>query len=90
MDVMTITEAGDSSTISIACENKLIALERSKERRYTPEDQKIDFPNDKGFEFVADTSKQEIIWGGRSTVLGAYGGGSNVSDNATQGAGNLA
>ncbi len=40
MDVMTITEAGDSSTISIACENKLIALERSKERRYTPEDQK--------------------------------------------------
>ena len=89
MDVMTITEAGDSSTISIACENKLIALERSKERRYTPEDQKIDFPNDKGFEFVADTSKQEIIWGGRSTPIGVYGGSGNTSDPSTQGAGNL-
>lgn len=74
MDVMTITESGDSSTISLAVENKLIAFERTKERRYTPEDQKIDFPNDRGFEYVADTARQEIIWGSRSSVIGAYGG----------------
>ena len=82
MDVMTITESGDSSTISLAVENKLIAFERTKERRYTPEDQKIDFPNDRGFEYVADTARQEIIWGGRSSVIGAYGGpaGGNTSE----------
>ena len=52
MDTMTIAESGEYSTISISAENKLIALERSKVRRYTAEDQKIDHPTDKGFEFV--------------------------------------
>lgn len=49
MDVMTISDSGDSSTISISVENKLIAFERSSVRRYTNEDQKIDHPSDKGF-----------------------------------------
>ena len=68
MDTMTIAEAG----ISIAVENKLISFERSKVRRYTAEDQKIDHPTDKGFEFVTAIVQKEIIWG-RPT--GASGGG---------------
>lgn len=63
MDTMTIAETGDYSTISIAVENKLIAFERSKIRRYTAEDQKIDHPTDKGFEFVASIGEKEIVWG---------------------------
>ena len=72
MDTMTIAESGQYSTISIAVENKLISFERSKVRRYTAEDQKIDHPTDKGFEFVTAIVQKEIIWG-RPT--GASGGG---------------
>ena len=63
MDTMTIAEAGNYSTISIAVENKLVAFERSKVRRYTAEDQKIDHPTDKGFEFVTSIVQKQIIWG---------------------------
>ena len=30
---------------------------------YTLEDQKIDFPNDIGFEFIPDLQDKEITWG---------------------------
>ena len=83
MDTMTIAESGDTSTISIACENKLIAFERSKVRRYTAEDQKIDHPTDKGFEFVTAIQNKDIIWGratgtsnGHYDDGGSYEGGS--------------
>ena len=69
MDTMTIAESGQYSTISIAVENKLISFERSKVRRYTAEDQKIDHPTDKGFEFVTSIVQKQIIWG-RPTPTG--------------------
>lgn len=67
MDVMTIADEGDFSTISVSVENKLIAFERASVRRYTSEDQKIDYPSDKGFEFVTKIQEKEIIWGSRPT-----------------------
>jgi len=70
MDTMTIAEAGTYSTISIAVENKLVAFERSKVRRYTAEDQKIDHPTDKGFEFVTSIVQKEIFWGRPSPPSG--------------------
>lgn len=75
MDTMTIADSGDTSTISLAVENKLIAFDRSAVRRYTNEDQKIDYPNDKGFEFVTKIQNLEIVWGRKSTnnVYSAYG-----------------
>jgi hypothetical protein len=63
MDVMSISDSGETSTITIAAENKLIAFDRSSVRRFTAEDQKIDHPTDKGFEFVSKIAQQEIIWG---------------------------
>ena len=63
MDVMTISDSGETSTITIAAENKLIAFDRASIRRFTAEDQKIEYPNDKGFEFVSKIAQQEIIWG---------------------------
>ena len=76
MDTMTIAEAGTYSTISIAVENKLVAFERSKIRRYTAEDQKIDHPTDKGFEFVTSIVQKEIIWGRPTGSAGGSSGGS--------------
>tara|TARA_R110000851_G_scaffold158716_1_gene301827 strand:+ start:1200 stop:1805 length:606 start_codon:yes stop_codon:yes gene_type:complete len=63
MDIMTIADSGDTSTITITVENKLIAFQRTAVRRYTAEDQKIEHPTDKGFEFVAKIQEKEIIWG---------------------------
>ena len=83
MDTMTIAESGQYSTISIAVENKLISFERSKVRRYTAEDQKIDHPTDKGFEFVTAIVQKEIIWG-RPTGQSA-GGDSDGADNVGPG-----
>ena len=76
MDVMTIADGGETSTISISVENKLIAFERSFVRRYTSEDQKIEHPSDKGFEFVTKIQEKEIIWGRpTSASAGSYSGG---------------
>ena len=82
MDVMTIAEAGETSTISVTAENKLIAFDRSYVRRYTAEDQKIDYPNDMGFEFVAKIADQEIIWGRASPV--SFRGGTRAGDSSNQ------
>lgn len=75
MDTMTIAESGSTSTIKISVENKLISFERSKVRRYTAEDQKIDHPTDKGFEFVTSIVEKEIIWGRPTGSSGGGGGG---------------
>ena len=85
MDTMKIAESGSTSTITISVENKLIAFERSRVRRYTAEDQKIDHPTDKGFEFVTAIVEKEIIWG-RST--GSSQGGGSGSSGHRGGAGN--
>lgn len=63
MDVMTITDAGDTASIEVTVENRFIDFERTKERRYTDQDQKIEYPTDKGFEFVASIQDKEILWG---------------------------
>ena len=63
MDVMTLKDAGERASIAVNCENELITLENPKITRYTPEDQAINFPNDKGLEYVASLQDQEILWG---------------------------
>jgi len=85
MDTMTISEGAETSTISVNVENKLVAFERTRVRRYTAEDQKIDHPTDKGFEFVTSIVEKEIIWG-RPT--GSSQGGSSGSSGNQGGAGN--
>lgn len=63
MDIMNISENGDNSIINITGESRLIDLEVPRVRRYTSQDQKIDYPNDKGLQFVADLQQKQIIWG---------------------------
>jgi hypothetical protein len=74
MDTMVINDSSETATIQIAVENRLIEFERTRIRRYTAEDQKINYPNDKGLEFVAEMAEKEIIWG-RSQVSSGGGGG---------------
>lgn len=65
MDVMTIEDSGETCSISLTLESRLIDLERARVRRYTPEDQKINFPNDKGLDFVSDLTDKVVQWGGK-------------------------
>lgn len=63
MDVMTVEDTGASAEITVSAESKLIDLERSRQRRYTSEDQKIDYPNDKGLDFIAGLQDKQVVWG---------------------------
>ena len=64
VDVVSISEQGTLSTIEFSLENKLIALEKPLDHRYTDQDQKFHFPNDKGLEFVDDLQQKDLVWGG--------------------------
>lgn len=63
MDTMNIQEKGDTSDLSLSAENILIGLEKANERRFTAEDQKLDFPGDLGFDGVNSLQEREINWG---------------------------
>ena len=83
MDVMTINESGETATIQVTVENRLIEFEKTRIRRYTAEDQKIEYPNDKGLEFVAEMAEKEIVWG--RNYVGASGGrqGNDIDEDGS-------
>lgn len=62
MDVMTITEDGETCSIQLTAENRLIDLERPRVRRWTSEDQKSLHAGDLGFDFVNSLQEAEIVW----------------------------
>lgn len=66
MDEMDIQESGDTSTIELRVENKLIDLERARVRRFTSGYQKSIYPNDKGLDVVESLQDKEIVWGRKS------------------------
>tara|TARA_R100000231_G_scaffold2990_2_gene5490 strand:+ start:1881 stop:2498 length:618 start_codon:yes stop_codon:yes gene_type:complete len=69
MDVLSIDDSGDTATITMTAESRLIDLERPRLRRYTSEDQKLRHPNDTGLDFVAALQEKEIAWGtGKDSV----------------------
>jgi hypothetical protein len=68
LDQMNISEEGNTSTIAVTAENVLIKLERPVVRRFTNEDQKSRFPNDRGLEFVAGLQDKEVFWGRKAST----------------------
>lgn len=63
MDVMQIDDGGDTATITLSAENRLIELRKARVSRYTPEDQKRNYPDDQGLDFVTAIQDKELIWG---------------------------
>lgn len=63
MDQPTIDVDGQTCTISINCENRLVEMNVAVDRRYTNEDQQLDFPGDRGMEFVSSIQDVTIYWG---------------------------
>tara|TARA_Y100001938_G_C7944042_1_gene355812 strand:+ start:19 stop:594 length:576 start_codon:yes stop_codon:yes gene_type:complete len=67
VDVMQFQESGDTATITFNIESKMVMLEKPIDRRYTDQDQKELFPNDKGLEFVVSLQDKKLTWGGGVT-----------------------
>lgn len=62
LDVPEIADEGETCTVTVSYESRLIDLERPRERRITHEDQQIDYPGDLGREYVAGLQNAEIVW----------------------------
>ena len=77
MDVMQISDDGQSSLITMTAENKLIDFKRTREVRYTDEEQQTLFPGDLGLEFVNAIQERTIYWGNQNMTNGSNwnGGG---------------
>lgn len=63
MDVMSIEHNGETVTISMSIESKLITLQRANIRRYTSQNHKLRHPFDTFFDFVSDLQDKSIQWG---------------------------
>jgi len=70
MDVMAISDGGETASITLTGESRLIDLNRPRSRRYTNEDQLIDYPDDLGLEYVAGLQDKKVYWGvaGKSSL----------------------
>jgi len=63
MDQPTLDVTGIAASIAINCENRLVEMNVAVDRRYTDEDQQLDYPGDRGFEFVNSIQEAQIYWG---------------------------
>jgi len=63
VDQPTIEVSGESATISLNCENRLLDMNVAVDRRYTLDDSHIENPDDLGFMFVNSLQEQTISWG---------------------------
>ena len=63
MDQPTITVGGETADIKINCENRLIDLNTSVQRRYTNDDQQLVAPGDLGLSFQSGIQEVVIYWG---------------------------
>ncbi len=67
VDVMNVSPGADSAVITLNAESDLISLKRSRIRRYTHQDQIIDFTSDLGFEYIDSVSLWIGDWGSQIT-----------------------
>lgn len=62
MDTLDI-ELGKTATLTLTVQSRMADWERPRLRRYTHEDQRALYPEDKGFEFVGQMAEKTIYWG---------------------------
>lgn len=77
MDVMQITDDGQTAEIMMTSESRLMDFKRPREIRYTDEEQQNLFAGDVGLEFVTDIQEKTIYWGnaGQAQSVNWNGGG---------------
>ncbi len=63
MDIISFADNGETADFNIKCESNVVDIRKARERRYTPEDQKIEYPEDLGLDFIPKIQDIEIVWG---------------------------
>ena len=62
LDVPSLTDGGETSTISITCENSLLSLNLAPNRQFDDADQQLYLPGDLGMSFVDKLANLNFIW----------------------------
>jgi hypothetical protein len=70
IDTGKIADSGENIQASITVETRLFDFQRSQERRYTTQDQAIDFPSDTGFDYVPAIQLWNGVWGAPTAKSG--------------------
>lgn len=63
MDIMSINQTGETSIITLSCENSLVDLKRRNLLRFTNEDQLSLYSSDNSLRFIDALQNKEILWG---------------------------
>jgi hypothetical protein len=87
-DVIKLIDGGETATIQINVESKMIDLGRARERHYTHQDQQIDFPGDNGFIYVNGLQELNDVWGAPGSPINnlpAIWGGSSAAGGPSHG-----
>lgn len=63
VDSCSISADGKTAKITVTVESRLIIMRRSRERRLTDQDQRIEHPTDDGFKYVDSLQNAAIVWG---------------------------
>lgn len=72
MDVPSLSDSGDTSSISITCENSLLSLNLAPNRRFDDPDQQLYHPGDLGFSFVDQLPNINLFWPAPQNVGSPY------------------
>jgi hypothetical protein len=64
-DVMSISGAKGSETISVSVESSAVDLLSGNPSTYSDADQQAIYPGDRAFEYVVDQSDKPVVWPSR-------------------------
>jgi hypothetical protein len=63
MNTMQITDEGETSSVQLTVDSKLVRLERASNWRYTNENHQSRYSGDTFFSYVTDLQDKQIVWG---------------------------
>lgn len=62
MDTMDVS-LGETATITLSVESRLVDWERPRMRRFNDADQRSQYPDDRGFKYVDQMIQKDLKWG---------------------------
>jgi hypothetical protein len=62
-DQATVDAPAETATIAVNCESQLLDMDNAPNRRYSNDDQQLDYPGDQGMQFVNAIQEVTIYWG---------------------------
>jgi hypothetical protein len=80
MDTMVISNDGKQANLGISVESKLVDFQRTRESRYTHEEQVRRYSADTGLEYVAGLQDKVIYWGNANATAFKGGNGSGTDN----------